>query len=61
MADRDAILKAILNTAGNPSTGSIRDMAPAMADAVAALDSPKGKAKYSPDKETRTTDAPETR
>jgi len=41
MADREAIKKAILDVAGNPSAGVIAEWADRFADAVVELDSPK--------------------
>jgi hypothetical protein len=38
MASRDEIKKAILDVAGNPTSGIIKEMAGLFADAVAALD-----------------------
>jgi hypothetical protein len=40
MANREAIKKAILNAAGNPSAGVIAEWADRFADAVVALDAP---------------------
>jgi len=41
MADREAIKKAILDVAGNPSSGVIVEWVDRFADAVAELDKPK--------------------
>lgn len=41
MADREAIKKAILDVAGNPSSGVIVEWVDRFADAVADLDKPK--------------------
>jgi hypothetical protein len=41
MADREAIKRAILDAAGNPSAGVIAEYADRFADAVVALDAPK--------------------
>ena len=53
MADRDAIKKAILDTAGNPSVGVIAEWADRFADAVAELDAPSTKRAFD-SRETRT-------
>jgi hypothetical protein len=65
MADKEAIKKAILDVAGNPSVGAIAEMADEMAEAVAQLGNPKQPVRYSEsvisNKETRVLDARETR
>ena len=65
MADKEAIKKAILDAAGNPSVGAIAEMADEMAEAVARLGNPKQPVRYSEtlvaDKETRVIDSRETR
>jgi hypothetical protein len=65
MADKEAIKKAILGAAGNPSTGVIAEFAEAMADAVVGLDNPKRAVNYGESvagaKETRVVDSRETR
>lgn len=38
MADREAIKRAILEVAGNPSNGAVADLADAFADAIVRLD-----------------------
>jgi hypothetical protein len=40
VATRDEIIAAILKTAGDPSVGAIKELAPAMADEILALDEP---------------------
>ena len=44
MATKDEIKKAILKIAGNPSTGIVKDLADAWAEAIVNLDNPKSKA-----------------
>lgn len=65
MADKDAIKKAILDAAGNPSVGPIAEMADEMAEAVVNLGNPNRAVKYSEGltdrKETRVIDIRETR
>ena len=39
MANRDEIKKVILDIAGNPVSGAIKDLADAWADAIVSLDS----------------------
>lgn len=39
MANKDEIKKVILDIAGNPSSGAIKDLADAWADAIVSLDS----------------------
>jgi hypothetical protein len=58
MASKDEIKKAILNAAGNPSSGVIADMADDLADAVWKLDNTNS---YNPAKEARVVDSKETR
>jgi hypothetical protein len=54
MADREAIKKAILDVAGNPSSGVIAEWADRFADAVVELDKPKPEVKREFDqRETR--------
>jgi|DEB0MinimDraft_10_1074344.scaffolds.fasta_scaffold216235_2 hypothetical protein len=66
MATRQQILSAILRVAGNPESGNVKALAPAMADAIVALDetpavvSDDKKAKPVA-KETRIIEAQETR
>lgn len=40
MATREQIIKAILDAAGNPDVGIIKDLASTFADAVVAIDQP---------------------
>jgi hypothetical protein len=67
MADREAIKKAILDVAGNPSSGVIAEWADRFADAVVALNAPKvEEVKPTPkrefdSRETRKVEAKETR
>jgi hypothetical protein len=58
MATRDEIKAAILKTAGNPSTGIIRDLADDFAKAVWELDNTNS---INPAKEVRIVDSKETR
>lgn len=58
MASRDDILTAMRKAAGNPTAGPVKDILPALADAVAALEVP---VRFEKKKETRTTEADETR
>lgn len=60
MATEKQIEDAILKVAGKPSSGSIKDLAPAMAKAIAELDEeqPRGK---KPEREIRVTEVTETR
>jgi hypothetical protein len=62
MADREAIKKAILDVAGNPSVGVIAEWADRFADAVVALNAPKPEVKREfESRETRKVEAKETR
>jgi hypothetical protein len=58
MATKDEIKAAILRTAGNPSSGSLADLADDLAKAVWELDN---KNSVSPAKEVRIVDSKETR
>jgi len=60
MADREAIKKAILDVAGNPSSGIIAEWADRFADAVVELDKPKAAREFD-QRETRKVEAKETR
>ncbi len=40
MANKEEIIKAILDVAGNPEVGVVRDFAEAWADAIVAIDNP---------------------
>jgi len=53
MANREQIIKTILEVAGNPVVGDVRDFVELWADAIIALDNPA--------KETRVLEAKETR
>ena len=54
MADKETIKRTILKTAGNPSSGAIKDLADEWARAIVALDE-------EPTKETRVVKASEKR
>jgi len=58
MATKDSIKAAILKTAGNPSSGIIKDLADDFAQAVWELDNTNS---INPAKETRIVDSKETR
>jgi hypothetical protein len=58
MASKDEIKKAILKAAGNPSVGTIAEMADDLAQAVWELDNTNS---YNPAKEARVVDSKETR
>jgi hypothetical protein len=60
MADREAIKKAILDVAGNPSSGVIVEWVDRFADAVAELDKPKTQREVV-SRETRIVEAKERR
>jgi hypothetical protein len=60
MATEQDIKNTILRIAGEPSSGVIKDLAPAMAKAIAELDEDKREAKK-PQREIRVTEATETR
>lgn len=60
MATHAQIKAAILRVAGNPESGAIRDLADAMAKAVAEIDAPEVK-EYKPVAETRVLKASEKR
>jgi hypothetical protein len=57
MATKEQIKKALLETAGNPESGVIYDLADAWADAIVGLDTPAipSIASTGPAKETRVT------
>lgn len=40
MATKEQIVSAILETAGNPVVGEIKDLAESLADAILAIDAP---------------------
>jgi len=62
MADREAIKKAIMDVAGNPSSGVIVEWVDRFADAVADLDKPKREVKREVEsRETRIVEAKERR
>ena len=53
MATKEQIVKAILEVAGNPAAGEVRDLAEAFADAVVAIDTPAKEVRVVEVKETR--------
>ena len=53
MATKEQIITAILEVAGNPAAGQIRDLAEAFADAVVAIDTPAKEVRVVEVKETR--------
>lgn len=57
MATKEQIVKAILDVAGNPAVGVIKDLAEDFADAIISLDAPAAKET----KEARVVKAEETR
>lgn len=57
MASKEEIEKTILEVAGNPESGAIREWAPVFAEAIAALDNPPSQ----PAKEKRVLSAQEVR
>lgn len=61
MLTRDQIEKIILDCAGNPSVGPVKDIAPVIADCLAAELSPVEKKAVKPKRETRVVAPDETR
>lgn len=62
MATKEQIKKAILEIAGNPETGVVRQYSDKWADAIVAIDAePKPEKKESTDKENRVTKPSEIR
>lgn len=59
--DKAKIKEAILKTAGYPESGSIVELADAMADEIANIDKPVETKKFEPVKETRIQEITETR
>ena len=53
MATAKEIERTILNIAGNPSVGAVKDLAPVWAEAIAKLDEPKVKRATIAPEETR--------
>ena len=53
MATKEQIVTAILETAGNPAVGVVRDLAEAFADAIIAIDTPAKEVRVVETKETR--------
>lgn len=60
MADKEAIKRTILDIAGNPSVGRVKELADEWATAIAALDEEPVRATQ-PVKQTRVVKAEETR
>jgi hypothetical protein len=58
--NKDQIKQAILKTAGNPSSGAIKELVDEMADAILLIDEPEKKS-YNPVTETRIVESKETR
>lgn len=63
MATKEQIKKVILEVAGNPESGAIKELADKWADAIVGLDAPAAvsSASSGPAKETRITKPEETR
>jgi hypothetical protein len=59
--DKAKIKEAILKTAGYPESGSIAELADAMAEEIANIDKPVETKKFEPVKETRIQEITETR
>ena len=53
MATKEQIVQAILDVAGNPAVGVVRDLAEQFADAVVAIDTPANEVRVVEVKETR--------
>jgi hypothetical protein len=53
MATKEQIIKAILDTAGNPAAGEIKDLSEVMADAIIAIDTPAKEVRLVKTEETR--------
>lgn len=53
MATKNQIIDAILETAGKPDTGIIKELAEAFADAIIAIDAPIKETRVDAPKETR--------
>jgi 3-dehydroquinate dehydratase len=53
MATKEQIIKAILDVAGNPAAGDLRDLSEAMADAIIAIDVPVKEVRVIKTEETR--------
>jgi hypothetical protein len=58
--NKEQIKQAILKTAGNPSSGVIKDLADAFAEAIMKIDEPEKKS-FNPVTETRVLETKETR
>jgi hypothetical protein len=61
MASKDQIKKAILEVAGNPESGVVRDLVDAWVAAIVAIDEPVVATPSAPAKETRVVKADEVR
>jgi hypothetical protein len=61
MATKEQIKQTILEVAGNPESGVVRDLADDWATAIVAIDEPVRAAAFEPVKETRVIKATETR
>jgi len=53
MATKEQIIAAILETAGNPAVGEVKDLSEAFADAIVAIDTPAKEVRVVEVKETR--------
>ncbi len=53
MATKEQIVKAILDVAGNPVAGEIKDLSELFADAILAIDAPAKEVRVVEVKETR--------
>jgi hypothetical protein len=61
MASKEQIKQTILEVAGNPESGVVRDLVDAWATAIVAIDEPEKATPTEPAKETRVIKATETR
>jgi hypothetical protein len=61
MASKEQIKQTILEVAGNPDSGVVRDLVDAWATAIVAIDEPAVASAFEPVKETRVIKATETR
>jgi hypothetical protein len=53
MATKEQIIAAILEIAGNPAVGEVKDLSEAFADAIIAIDTPAKEVRVVEIKETR--------
>lgn len=53
MASKEQIVKAILDVAGNPAAGEIKDLSEVMAEAILAIDAPAKEVRVIKTEETR--------